>query len=137
MKEKLKSSDDLRVAHIDDVCTSETFHPDSNYPIVIFPGDGETEYRFSIVDAELFQTSLSQVIAEAKLDREYFNQILEIVSQYEKAGITLTVDQLDKCPTTIPMYNLNWYVKRLAAMEEITIEDFNSDFKKCYLRLKW
>lgn len=137
MREKLQSSHDLRVCHIDDIWNSERHCPDPEYPIVIFPSDGDEEYRFSIADAELFQTALSQVITEAKLDKEYFSQILEIVSQYEKAGVHITIEQLSKCSMTIPCYNLGWHVRRLAQMEKIQIDVDFSDFKKSKLRLKW
>lgn len=135
--EKLNESDDLRACYITDIWNSPRHFPDLNFPIVVFPGDGETEYRLSIADAEAFQESLNKAISEAGYDQKVLNGIIEVISQYEKAGVELTVDRIS-LDTSFPSFlNFEWYVRRLVANNEISIEYDYTDFNKSKLRLKW
>lgn len=140
--EKIDSSDELCVCHIDDIWNSQTYIPDRNYPIVLWTtGEDEVEYRLSIEDAEGLRKQLDEAIKEAKEDRAFWDQIVEIVSQYEKAGLPLTIRpaSVDSAfiGRNVSVEKLQYAARCLQALGEIYIDYDSSDYNNSLLRLKW
>lgn len=125
--EKIEQSDELCACHIDDIWNSQTYTPDRNYPIVLWTtGEDEVGYRLSIEDAEDLRKQLDDAVKEAKDDRAFWDQIAEIVSQYEKAGLSLTVRaaSVDSAfiGRNVSVEKLQYADRSLEALGEIRIE---------------
>ena len=140
--EKIEQSDGLCACHIDDIWNSQIHIPDRNYPVVLWTtGDDEIEYRLSIEDAMDLRKQLDEAIQEANTDRAFWDSILEIVSQYEKAGMPLTIRTASVDSTwlycNMSVEKLQYGARCLEALGEIQIEYDGSDFNNSLLRLKW